>query len=71
MVGFSGILDTGQVEDHNLIKEKLVDGKKIVSRFRGKLIKMITDAGTKSDDYSTSPKIRKVLKKQFFINLTN
>ena len=27
MVGFSGILDTGQVEDHKIMKDKLTDGK--------------------------------------------
>ena len=35
--------------------------KKIVSRFRGKLVKMIKDAGSKLDDYSISPKIRHIL----------
>ena len=35
-----------------MIKGKLIDGKKIVSRFRGKLVKMIKDAGSKHDDYS-------------------
>ena len=35
--------------------------KKIVSRFRGKLVKMIRDAGSKFDDYSISPKIRQIL----------
>ena len=35
--------------------------KKIVSRFRGKLVKMIRDAGNKFDDYSISPKIRQIL----------
>ena len=30
MVGFSGILDTGQVEDQKMIKEKLIDGKKLL-----------------------------------------
>ena len=35
--------------------------KKIVSRFRGKLVKMIKDAGSKFDDYSVSPKIRQIL----------
>ena len=40
MVGFSGILGTGQVEDQKMIKDKLID-KKIVSRFKGKLVKMI------------------------------
>ena len=43
-----------------MIKEKLIDGKKIVSRFRDKLVKMIEDAGRKSDDHSFSPKIRKI-----------
>ena len=28
MVGFSGILGTGQVEDQKMIKDKLIDGKK-------------------------------------------
>ena len=31
--------------------------KKFVSRFRGKLVKMIKDAGSKHDDYSISHKI--------------
>ena len=35
--------------------------EKIVSRFRGKLVKMIRDAGSKFDDYSVSPKIRQIL----------
>ena len=38
MVGYSGILDTGWVEDQKMIKDKLTDGK-IVSRFRGILQK--------------------------------
>ena len=29
MVGFSGILGTGQVEDEKMIKDKLIDGKKV------------------------------------------
>ena len=29
MVGFSGILGTGQVEDQNMIKDKLIDEKKL------------------------------------------
>ena len=33
--------------------------EKIVSRFRGKLVKMI--AGNKFNDYSISPKIRQIL----------
>ena len=34
---------------------------KIVSRFRGKLVKMIRDDGSKVDDYSISPKIKQIL----------
>ena len=61
MAGFSGILGTDQVEDRKMIKGKLIDGKKIVSRFRGKLVKMIKDAGSKVDDDLISPKIRQIL----------
>ena len=32
-----------------------------MSRFRGKLVKMIRDAGSKFDDYSILSKIRQVL----------
>ena len=42
------------------MKGKLISGK-IVTRFRGKLVKMIKDAGSKFDDYSISPKIRQIL----------
>ena len=50
-----------------------------MSRFRGKLVKMIKDAGSKFDDYSILPKIRQILlhwgyelaEKGFFIELTN
>ena len=34
---------------------------KIVSRFRGKLVKMIRNAGSKYDDFSILPKIRQIL----------
>ena len=52
--------------------------KGIVSRFRGKLVKMIKDASSEFDDYSISPKIRQILlhwgyeltDKDFFIDLT-
>ena len=51
---------------------------KIVSRFRGKLVKMIKDVSSKFDDYSISLKIRQILlhekeltEKDFFIYLTN
>ena len=42
-------------------KRKINRWKKIVSRFGGKLVKMIKDANSKSDDYSISPKIRQIL----------
>ena len=29
MAGFSGILDTAQVEDHKMMKDKLIDGKRL------------------------------------------
>ena len=53
--------------------------EKIVSRFRGKLVKMIKNAGSKYDDYSISPKIRHIFlhwvykstEKYFFIDLKN
>ena len=50
MVGFSGILGIGQVEVQKMIKNKLNRWKKIASRFRGKLVKMIRDTGNKFDD---------------------
>ena len=79
IVGFSGILGTGQVEDRKMMKDKLIDGKKIVSRFRGKLVKMIKDTGSKFNNYSILPKIRQILlhwgyeltEKYFFIDLKN
>ena len=61
------------------MKGKLIDGKKTVSRFRGKLVKMTIDAGSKFDHYSILSKIRQILlhwgceltEKDFFIDLTN
>ena len=35
--------------------------EKIPSRCRGKLVRMFRDAGSKFDDYSSSPKIRQIL----------
>ena len=60
-------------------KREINRWKKIVSRFRGKLVKMIRDAGSKFDDYSISPKIRQILlhwgyeltEKDFFNELSN
>ena len=62
MVRFSGILDTGWI--------------KTVTRFKGKLVKMIKAAESKCDDYSILLKIitfypigvMDQLKKNFFIN---
>ena len=59
MVGFSGILDTGWVSEDD--KRQINRWKKIVSRFRGKLVKMIKGGGSKFDDYSILPKIRHIL----------
>ena len=42
-------------------KRQINRWRKIVNRFRGKLVKIIRDTGRKFDDYSISPKIR-----QFF-----
>ena len=48
------------VEDRKMMKNK----QKTVGRFRGKLVKMIKDIGSKFDDYSFSPKNRQI----FFVN---
>ena len=42
-------------------KKQINRWKKIVSTFRGKLMKMIRNAGSKFDDYSSLPKIRQIL----------
>ena len=42
-------------------KRQINRWKKIVSRFRGKLVKIIKNPGGKYDDYSISPKIRQIL----------
>ena len=60
-----------------MIKGKLIDGKKVVSSFRGKLV--IRDVGSKFEDYSILLKIRQILlrlgyqltEKDFFNGLTN
>ena len=62
-----------------MIKDKLIDGKKIVSRFKGKLVKMIRNAGSKYHDFSILPKIKQILlhwgyeltEKDFFNELSN
>ena len=50
-------LDRRSANDERQIKR----WKGIVTRFKGKLVEMIKDAGTKFDDCSISPKIRHVL----------
>ena len=35
--------------------------KKIVRRFKGKLVKIVKDAGSQYNDYSISPKTRQIL----------
>ena len=75
--GFSGILVTAKILEDD--ERQINRWKKIVSRFRGKLVKMVRDAGTKFDDYSISSKIRQILlhwgyeltEKDFFNELTN
>ena len=79
MVGFSGVLGPGLGRRSEDNERQINRSKKIMSRFRGKLVKMIRDAGSKSNDYSISPKIRQILlhwgyeltEKDFFNELTN
>ena len=60
-------------------KRQINRWERIVSRFRGKLVKIIKDAGSKFNDYSISLKIRQIVfqwgyeltEKDFFIDLTN
>ena len=60
-------------------KRKINRWKKIVSRFRSKLVKMIRDTSSKFDDYSILRKIRQILlhwgyeltEEDFFNELTN
>ena len=64
MNDFSGILGTWQkvIGRRSSDDERQINiWKKVVSRFRGKLVKMIKDAGSKFDDYSFSPKVRQIL----------
>ena len=42
-------------------KRQIDRWKKIISRFRGKSVKMIKNAGSKFDDYSITPKLRQIL----------
>ena len=60
-------------------ERKINRWKRIISRFRDKLVKMIKDTGSKFDDYSTLPKSRQILlhwgyeltEKNLFLNSTN
>ena len=66
----------GKLEDD---ERQINRWRKIMSRFRDKLVKVIIDAGSKFDDYSISPKIRQIslywgyelTEKYCFIDLTN
>ena len=68
-----------KIDPNGWISSKLIDGKKIVTKFRGNLVKMIRDVGSKFDEYPTSPKIRQILlhwgyeltEKYFFNELSN
>ena len=42
-------------------KRQIDKWKKLVSRFKGKLVKMIKNTGSKYDDYLVYPKIRQIL----------
>ena len=59
MVGFSGILGIDRRSKDD--KRQINRWKKTMSRFRGKLVRMTKNSGSKNDDYSISPKIRKIL----------
>ena len=50
-------LDRRSEDDERQINRQ----KNFLSRFRGKLVKMIRDAGSQFDDYSISPKIKQIL----------
>ena len=79
MVGFRWYFRywSGRRSEDN--KRQINRWKKFVSRFRGKLVKMIRDTGSKIDDYSILPKTRQILlhwgyeltKKDFFNELSN
>ena len=72
---FQVLLDRRLKDDETKINR----WKKFVSRFRGKLVKMIRDASSKFGDYSISPKSRQIIlhwdyeltEKDFFNALTN
>ena len=75
MVGFSGILGTGEKRSKD-DKRQIDRWKSIVSRFKGKLVEMIRGAGS---NYSILPKIRQILlhwcyeltEEEFFNELSN
>ena len=55
---FQWLEDDERLEDN---ERQINRWKRIVSRFTGKLVKMIKDAGNKYDYYSISLKIRQIL----------
>ena len=42
-------------------ERQIAKWKGIVSRFKGKVVKMIKDVNSRFDDYSISPKLRQIL----------
>ena len=54
MVGLSGILDIGSVKGKRSVdnKRQIARWKRIVTRFKGKLVKMMKDVNGTFDDYS-------------------
>ena len=44
-----------------MMKDKTIDGKKTVTKFRSKLVKMIKDADSKFYVYSVSAKIKQII----------
>ena len=60
MVDFSSIFDIGQAEDLLDDEIQINKWKGIVSRFKGKLVKMVKDVNSRFDDYSISAKIRQI-----------
>ena len=64
MVGFSGTVGIIMIEMYYYSSDDSRQIKRwlgIVNWFKGILVKMIKDQGTKFDDFSVSPKIRQIL----------
>ena len=77
-VGFNGTFRCWLARKSKDDERQINRWKRIISRFRSKLVKMIKDADSKYDDYSISTKITILLhwgyeltEKDFFIDSTN